>query len=546
MPDLPGPFARACLALDLLAVDPGLGGLHVIARCGPVRDRLVARLAGPVRLHPAMSDEALYGGLDLPATLASGRKAMRPGLLADPGTLLLPMAERASSGLTARLGTCLDGGRHVLVALDERAGDEPGLPAALAERMAFQVDLSGVPPSAALPPGSADIDAARSRLRRIALPRDLPRQIAELTLAFGIDSPRAGLFALRAVRAHAALQGDTIGAGDVEAAVALTLAHRATQVPDPAPEPEPEPEDAPDPPPSSDRDTDADGLTDLPQDLLVAAVAAALPEDLLNRTAQRAGGATGAGAGALRKGNRRGRPLPSRPGRPGTGERIDLYATLRAAVPWQRIRAEQSPRSGGLHIRVADIRLKRFEDRSDRLIIFAVDASGSAALARLAEVKGAVEQLLARAYAERDQVCLIAFRGAAAEMLLPPTRSLVQAKRRLAAMPGGGATPLAAGLRMAAAEAAQARRRGLLPRLCLLTDGRSNIALDGSPDRARAKDDALSVGRLLHRTEALVLDCGKRPAEALRELSEAMGGAYLPLPRLQADQVSDVVLRHLS
>ena len=87
-----------------------------------------------------------------------------------------------------------------------------------------------------------------------------------------------------------------------------------------------------------------------------------------------------------------------------------------------------------------DIRLRRYEERSDRLLIFTVDASGSAALARLAEAKGAIEILLAEAYARRDHVCLIAFRGTEAELLLPPTRSLVQTKRRLAGLPGGGGT----------------------------------------------------------------------------------------------------------
>jgi len=107
-------------------------------------------------------------------------------------------------------------------------------------------------------------------------------------------------------------------------------------------------------------------------------------------------------------------------------------------------------------VRPADIHLSRYETRRDRLLIFTVDASGSAALARLAEAKGAVELLLAQAYARRDQVALVAFRGDGAETLLPPTRSLVQAKRRLAGLPGGGGTPLAAGLLAAGEMAAHA------------------------------------------------------------------------------------------
>lgn len=220
MPDLADPFARAALAIDLLCVDPGLGGLHLAARAGPVRDRLTARLGrlGPLtRLHPAMTDEALLGGLDVAATLSSGRKVARPGLLAAPAALVLPMAERATRAFAARIGACLDEGRgHVLIALDEGAGEDEALPPALAERLAFSADLAAVA-IGAVPelPGEPEHDraAARARLRQIALPDGLAQQIAELTLAFGIHSPRAALFALRAARAHAALTGGAIRPG---------------------------------------------------------------------------------------------------------------------------------------------------------------------------------------------------------------------------------------------------------------------------------------------------------------------------------------------
>jgi len=79
-------------------------------------------------------------------------------------------------------------------------------------------------------------------------------------------------------------------------------------------------------------------------------------------------------------------------------------------------------------------------------------------MSRLAEAKGAVELLLSEAYSRRDHVSLISFRGDTAEILLPPTRSLVQTKKRLAALPGGGGTPLASGLVEALKMAHQARR----------------------------------------------------------------------------------------
>ncbi|MBF9042893.1 magnesium chelatase subunit D [Rhodobacterales bacterium HKCCE4037] len=542
MPDLADPFARAALALDLLAVDPGLGGLHLRARAGPVRDRLTARLGhldeDAQRLHPAMTDTALLGGLDLAATLASGHRVDSKGVLGRPGALVLTMAERTPPGFAARLCARLDASRdNVVIALDEAAAEGEGVPAALSDRLAFSVDLSGVAIGAipALPePNLAD---ARRRLARVIAPADLPLQIAELTMAFGIDSPRAALFALRAARAHAALRDMSIGSDDVEAAVALTLAHRATQVPEL--EEEAETESAPPQDPPQDQ-SGPDGEDDIPQEMLIAAVAALLPPDLLNATPKVLRGATGDGAGAMRQGNRRGRPLPSRPGRPGSGARIDIVATLRAAAPWQTIR-KATARRPGLQIRAADLRLHRFQDTSDRLVIFAVDASGSSALARLAEAKGAVEYLLAEAYARRDHVCLVAFRGTEAEVLLPPTRSLVQTKRRLAELPGGGGTPLAAGLQLAAQEARTARRKGMDPVLCLLTDGRANIALDGTADRQRAPQDALTIGKTLIGLQTLVIDCGTRPSASLKELADTSAAQYLALPRADAARLSRAV-----
>ncbi len=141
-------------------------------------------------------------------------------------------------------------------------------------------------------------------------------------------------------------------------------------------------------------------------------------------------------------------------------------------------------------MRREDFRVSRFKQRSETTTVFVVDASGSSALHRLAEAKGAVELLLADCYVRRDSVALIAFRGRRAELLLPPTRSLVRAKRSLAGLPGGGGTPLAAGIDAALALADAMRRRGATPVVVPLTDGRANIARDGA-GRARAGADAL-------------------------------------------------------
>jgi magnesium chelatase subunit D len=222
-------------------------------------------------------------------------------------------------------------------------------------------------------------------------------------------------------------------------------------------------------------------------------------------------------------------------------------ATLRAAAPWQAIRRAATGRQGLLELRPDDIRLKQAQVRSDRVLIFTVDASGSSALARLAEAKGAVELLLAQAYARRDHVALIAFRGNKADLLLPPTRSLVQTKRRLAALPGGGATPMALGLAAAMELGLQARARGMTPTVALLTDGRPNIGRDGQPGRAQAEADAEAMARLIRAQglPALVVDTGNRPAPWLQMLARQMDARFLALPRAEARRLSAALSKAL-
>jgi magnesium chelatase subunit D len=443
--------------------------------------------------------------------------------------------------VAARLALTLDEGRgHCLIALDEGAEDDERLSPALGERLAFAVDLSGVALGDVtdFPWDKAEIAAARAIT--VTVPDAMVAEIVAATNAFGVESGRAGLFTLRAARAHAALSGrNSVDSADLEIAAALVLAHRATRIPEPA---EPDaPDAAPDPAPDPCETGEAPASDDLvlPEDLLIEAVRAMLPDDLLDRLrAGKARTGKGAGSGAARKGNRRGRPLPSRAGRMGDGARVDIVATLRAAAPWQKLRT-----GAGVKVRASDLRMRRFEEKSDRLLVFAVDASGSAALARLGEAKGAVELLLAQAYARRDHVALVAFRGNGAEVLLPPTRSLVQTKRRLAALPGGGGTPLAAGLRAALDLADQARRRGLTPTVVVLTDGRANIALDGRADRAQAATDAQGMARALRMAgvDVVVIDTGNRPEPALKLLAQTMDGVWLPMPRADAKRLSAAV-----
>jgi magnesium chelatase subunit D len=557
----------------LVVIDPaGLGGVVVRAAPGPVRDtwltalrRLLPESAPLRRVPPNVPDSRLLGGLDMAATLQAGRAVAERGLLAevDGGLLLLAMAERLPPGTAGRIAAVLDAGevaaerdgmrlwaatRFGVVALDEGAAPDERPPTALTERLAFTIGLDAVHPREALAavlPDPARVGAAKARLTAVKAGDDVLQALCGAAMALGIASLRAPLLALHAARAAAALAGrDAVSEEDAALAARLVLAPRATCLPAP---PESQAEDPPPEPPPPDPEAesaeeqqqlDPDQL----QEMVLAAIAATLPPDVLARlrlagAAPRRGGAEGR-AGMLRQAQLRGRPIGTRPGALRQGAtKLSLVETLRAAAPWQPFRRAERGGAPGprIIVRKEDVRIRRFRERTGSTAIFVVDASGSSALHRLAEAKGAVELLLADCYVRRDQVALIAFRGAAAELVLPPTGSLVRAKRSLAALPGGGGTPLASALDQARALAEQVRRKGRTPVLVLLTDGRANVARDGSGGRARAEEEALAAARLA-RAEALtalVVDTSPRPQPQARAIAEALAARYLPLP--QAD-----------
>ena len=222
------------------------------------------------------------------------------------------------------------------------------------------------------------------------------------------------------------------------------------------------------------------------EDLILAAASVAIPAGLLAALklgqAARSGASTGGRAGQVRQNRLRGRPSGVRRGEPRAGARLNVIETLRAAAPWQAVRKRElveagadAERAARIQVRREDFHVTRYQQHSETTTVFVVDASGSSALNRLAEAKGAVELLLADCYVRRDRVAVLAFRGKSAELLLPPTRSLVRAKRSLAGLPGGGGTPLASGIDAAAALATSIARRGETPIVVLLTDRKSVV-----------------------------------------------------------------------
>ena len=550
------PERLAGLALALHAVDPsGTGILWIRARAGPLRDRVLALIRqhtkGARKIGVETTDDALFGGLDLSQTLSQNTLVRMPGILERNQALILSSAERCPPRLAAHLSAAVDKGDISLVLLDEGASDEEQPPDALLERAGLFLPLEGWRENTAIerPVCDADIHRAKALYANIVVSDAQSARLVEAAAGLGIASLRPPLIAIAVARAITALAGrSTVENEDLEYAAALVFGHKATVLPDEVSEPEVPPE-----PEYQDAEAEGDdsaGETELPAEVLLQAAQAALNSDVLSLLANsqtRTRQASGSGAGAKTQSHRRGRPLPPGPGHPDSQRRVDLTATLRTAAPWQPMRQEAANDPGRLQIRSSDLRLKRYEETSDRVLVFAVDASGSQALARLAEAKGAVEILLSEAYARRDHVALIGFRGDGAEMLLPPTRSLVQTKRRLSALPGGGGTPLAAGLAMAAETADRARAQGMTPSLILLTDGRANIALDGTANRAAAAEDAEKVCRTIaaRGTETLVIDTGSRPSRQLESLAPILNGTYIALPRADARRLSAAVAEAL-
>jgi magnesium chelatase subunit D len=573
-------WADAAVAAALLVVDPaGLGGITLRAQAGPVRDEWLALLGEllpasmPLRRVPLhVTDERLLGGLDLAATLRTGRPVAERGLLAEAngGLLLLPMAERIAATAAARITAVLDLGEVALerdgltqrlesrigvVLLDEGASYDERPPAALTERLAFAADLTEVAIREVIDaaPDAAAVAAARARLDGISAGPELLEALCAAALALGIVSLRAPLFALRAARAAAALAGRAqVSEADAALAGRLVFAARATVLPAPPQNDQAEPEPPPEEPPEPPSDESASSVDKPLEDVVLDAAAAVIPPGLLAML--RAGSlarvrAQSAGrAGVLQKSRLRGRPTGSRAGEPRGGARLSLVETLRAAAPWQPLRRREVavlPAVGRprVQVRREDFRITRFKQRSQTTTLFVVDASGSAALHRLAEAKGAIELLLADCYVRRDQVAMIAFRGQGAELLLPPTRSLTRAKRSLAALPGGGGTPLAAGLDLALVLTEQLRGRGDSVALVVLTDGRANIARDGSHGRPQATADALAAARRLRALQvtALVVDTSPRPQPQAEQAAAEMGARYLPLPHADSARLSQAV-----
>jgi magnesium chelatase subunit D len=465
-------------------------------------------------------------------------------------------------------------------------------------RAAFETDPAAFaaawqPEQAAL---RAQVEQARALLPRVEATNEIVHLIAALAVDMEVDGHRADLVILRAATAIAALAGRiAVSRDDVQRAAALALPHRMRRRPfeqerftddklqeavdrlDHTPPTSPAQDDAS----QQDGHSEGESLAEPPpspdgaEPPLPPRTSSARPSDplalpTLNLARDRT---PRSGAGRRQRSisdDHRGRFV--RAEKPtGPSADIALAATVRAAAVGEGpgvggrgseneghgdtfgINAGARPPASGvvstdyatprslLPVPASALRTKVRERKVGTSIIFIVDASGSmAAQRRMEAAKGAALTLLTQAYQRRDHVALIAFRGDGAETLLPLTDSVEVVQQRLATLPTGGRTPLAAGVRAGLQLLRQVRTKD--PRaICvpvLITDGKANVAENGGSPL----DEAYALAAELQQpgVHPLVLDSenGSLSFGLAAQLAERAGAQYVRLSDLTAEAVA--------
>lgn len=404
----------------------------------------------------------------------------------------------------------------------------------------------------------------------------------------GVQGHRAEIFACEVARANAALNSRPPNADDLKLAVKLVIAPRSKFFQDPDMMEEMMQQQPPPPPPPQDQmeqeeDEDADEMDEpdkenedqeeqaepepeIPQEFMFDAEDTVMDAELLNFMTKQTSGSSG-GRGLIFS-KERGRYIKAMLPR-GKVTRLAVDATMRASAPYQaprRLRAEADPnkQKRKVYIENSDVRVKRMVRKAGALVIFAVDASGSMALNRMNAAKGACMSLLSEAYQSRDKICLIPFQGDEAEVLLPPTRSIAMAKKRLETMPCGGGSPLAHALTLAMRTGINAQKSGDVGKVVVvaITDGRANVPLAVSmeeelltpemqKDKAALKEEVLAVARQMRGLSSfnfVVLDTENKfvSTGVAKELAEAAGGRYHYIPKADDASIAAVASQAIS